>query len=99
VDKRDQKEADRADTSDEVLRPYSDQAGAATETADSRYGQSLKDETARCHHDVIGGCLLCHREIERLVEQGMSRKWACAEVLGHSQQMNHAKRHRGDPRR
>ena len=44
--------------------------------------QSDKSEKAACKHNVEGGCWLCQREIERLIGQGTSPRWARAEVLG-----------------
>ena len=58
---------------------------------------SLK--TGWCHHELESqGCKMCNGYVRRLVEQGMSREWARAEVFGHSQPMDHEMEHRGDPR-
>jgi hypothetical protein len=94
MSKRDWEEADGADGTDDVLRSYSNQSSAASEST----ATSFQDETAHCRHEVLGRCWLCQREIERLVEQGMSRGWSRAEVLSLPQPVGHATRHRGEGR-
>jgi hypothetical protein len=98
MSKRDWEAADGADGTDDVLRSYSNQSSAATESTAPRNDPSYDDETAHCRHEVLGGCWLCQREIERLVKQGMRRERARAEVLGLPQPVGHATRYRGEGR-
>jgi hypothetical protein len=56
-------------------------------------------KTGWCHQELESrGCKMCNGYVRRLVEQGMSREWARAEVLGHSQPVDHTMGHWGDPR-